>query len=84
MDTTVIYLAKQAIFLAVVICLPTIIVGSLAGFIFALFQTLTQVQDQTLSFAIKLISILVTIYFTLSWASQELYQFTIMLYQYKF
>lgn len=77
------YLAKQALTLSVVLCLPAIIVAAVVGLLFSIFQTLTQIQDQTLSFAIKLLFTLAAIYMSLNWASSEIYRFTLMLYEYK-
>ena len=41
--------------------MPAIVVASVVGVLFSLFQALTQIQEQTLSFAIKLIAVGVTL-----------------------
>ncbi|MFY1926344.1 EscS/YscS/HrcS family type III secretion system export apparatus protein, partial [Achromobacter dolens] len=48
--------------------------------LFSLFQALTQIQEQTLSFAIKLIAVFATILLTARWLSAELYNFTISVF----
>ena len=50
------------------------------GTLFSLFQALTQIQEQTLSFAIKLIAVFATILLTARWLSGELYNFTLSIF----
>ena len=80
MNFDVIYLAKQALVLSLLLSLPVVVVASLVGLLFSLFQALTQIQDQTLSFAIKLGFIMATLYLTVDWAGSKLYQYTLILY----
>ncbi len=80
MNYDVIYIAKQALVLSLVLSLPVVLVASMIGLLFSLFQALTQIQDQTLSFAIKLIFIMATLYFTMNWIAGRLYQFTMIIY----
>jgi type III secretion protein S len=51
----------HAMELVILLSLPPILVASLAGIIVGLLQTLTQVQEQTIQFAIKLIAVAITI-----------------------
>jgi len=51
----------QAMVLVMVMSLPPIIVASVVGILVSLLQALTQVQEQTISFAIKLIAVAVTL-----------------------
>jgi type III secretion protein S len=81
MDTfNVAYIAKQALLMSLVLSAPVVAVASIVGLLFSLFQALTQIQDQTVSFAIKLTSVMVVIYATADWTAGKLYAFTIMLY----
>jgi len=80
MDYNVAYLAKQALFLSLVLSLPVVAVASIVGLMFSLFQALTQIQDQTLSFAIKLSAVMVVLYTTADWVAGKLYAYTVMLY----
>jgi type III secretion protein S len=66
----------QALYLTLMLSLPTILVASIIGTLFALLQALTQIQEQTLSFAIKLIAVAITLYLTASWMGGELINFT--------
>jgi type III secretion protein S len=80
MNFDVVYIAKQALMLSLILSLPVVIVASVTGLLFALFQALTQIQDQTLSFAVKLIFIMATLYLTIDWIGIKLYQYTLMIY----
>lgn len=70
----------QALYLVLWLSLPPIIVGSIVGTLFSLFQALTQIQEQTLSFGIKLISVSITILLTARWVGGELYNFAIQVF----
>ena len=62
----------QALYLVLWLSLPPIIVGSVVGTLFSLFQALTQIQEQTLSFGIKLIAVSATILLTARWVGGEM------------
>jgi len=70
----------QALYLVLWLSLPPIAVAAIVGTLFSLFQALTQIQEQTLSFAIKLIAVFATILMTARWLSGELYNFTISVF----
>lgn len=73
------YLAR-ALMLVLLLSLPPIIVASVVGTLVSLLQALTQVQEQTLSFGFKLIAVGVTIFVTAPWLGDELYQYTLTLF----
>ena len=54
--------------------------GSIVGTLFSLFQALTQIQEQTLSFGIKLIAVSLTILLTARWVGGEMFNFTLQLF----
>lgn len=70
----------QALFLTLWLSLPPIIVTSVVGTLFSLFQALTQVQEQTLSFAIKLVAVMITLALTASWVGVEIFNFTVAVF----
>lgn len=70
----------QALYLSLALSMPTIVVASVVGTLFSLFQALTQIQEQTLSFAIKLVAVGLTLYLTASWMGTELYNFTLAVF----
>ena len=70
----------QALYLVLWLSLPPIIVGSVVGTLFSLFQALTQIQEQTLSFGIKLIAVSATILITARWVGGEMFNFTVQIF----
>ena len=70
----------QALYLVLWLSLPPIIVGSVVGTLFSLFQALTQIQEQTLSFGIQLIAVSATILLTARWVGGEMFNFTVQIF----
>jgi type III secretion protein S len=70
----------QALYLSLALSMPTIVVASVVGTLFSLFQALTQIQEQTLSFAIKLVAVGLTLYLTGTWMGTEMYNFTMSVF----
>ena len=68
--------ANQCLTLVLILSLPPIIVATAAGLVVALLQAVTQVQEQTLPFAIKLIAVVGAIFMTSRWLGMELFRYT--------
>jgi type III secretion protein S len=66
----------QLCYLVLMLSMPAIAVASLTGLIVSLFQAITQLQEQTLSFGIKLVSVIATILITAGWLGGELVRFS--------
>ncbi|ODT83818.1 MAG: flagellar biosynthetic protein FliQ [Pelagibacterium sp. SCN 64-44] len=58
-------IASAGIWTLIIVAAPMMIVGLLVGVIIALFQALTQIQEQTLVFVPKIIAIFLTMLLTL-------------------
>ena len=58
-------IASDGIWVLIIVSAPMMIVGLVVGVIIALFQALTQIQEQTLGFVPKIIAIFVTMLLTL-------------------
>lgn len=80
MNYDVVYIAKQALILSLILSLPVVIVASVVGLLFSMFQALTQIQEQTLAFAIKLIFIMICLYMTVDWMASKIYSFSLLLF----
>lgn len=52
--------AREGIWVLIIVSAPMMIVGLVAGVIIALFQALTQIQEMTLVFVPKIIAIFLT------------------------
>jgi type III secretion protein S len=70
----------ESMMLVMVLSLPPIIVASVVGIVVSLMQALTQVQEQTLSFAIKLIAVALTIAAMAGILGSEMLNYTIKLF----
>lgn len=68
----VIDIARDAIWTLLLISSPMMVVGLVVGVSIALLQALTQVQELTLVFVPKIISIFLTLFFTLSFMGDVL------------
>ena len=58
-------IARDGIWVLIIISAPMMLVGLLIGVVIALFQALTQIQEMTLVFVPKIIAIFITMLLTL-------------------
>ena len=68
--------AQTCLLLVLRLSLIPIIVATVIGVIVSLLQALTQIQEQTLGFAVKLIAISVTLLACASWMGAQLLLYT--------
>ena len=76
MDAEVVDIISQCFYLVLILSLPPILVASVVGVLLSLIQAITQLQEQTLSFGIKLIAVCITLFLTAGWVSNELLRFS--------
>ena len=77
MNYDVVYVAKQALILSLLLSLPIVLVTSAVGLLFSIFQALTQIQDQTLQFLVKLVAVSVTLVISYHWMGRVLMSYTL-------
>ena len=65
-------LFQQGLWLSVVMSAPPLIVATLLGVSVSLLQAITQVQDQTLPYVVKLIGVAITLAVLGRWFTVEL------------
>ena len=70
----------EAMMLVMLLSMPPIVVASIVGIIVSLLQALTQVQEQTLSFGIKLIAVAATMAIMAGMMGSEMLNFTVKLF----
>ncbi len=75
MEVTAINYAVQALYLVLMLSLPPIVVASVVGIIFSLIQAITQLQEQTLSFGVKLIAVIATLFVLGGWLSGQILRY---------
>jgi flagellar biosynthetic protein FliQ len=70
----------QGVTTILMVSLPVVGVGLLVGFMVSLFQAVTQIQEQTLTFVPKVVSVLLMVAFTSPWIISMMVDFTTTLW----
>lgn len=76
----VVTVARQTIWVIVKTSVPLLLVSMIVGLIISLFQTLTSIQEQTLTFVPKLLAIMIAIMIMGNWLLNEIVSFMQMLW----
>lgn len=72
----VIEFAKQAITLTILLSLPMLGLGLIAGLAISVFQAVTQIQEMTLTFVPKILAVFIGLLFAAPWMMEKLMAFT--------
>lgn len=75
-QTEVLYLAKEALGAALMVGGPILGVSLLVGLLVSIFQAMTQIQEQTLSFIIKVSAVILVMLFLGPWMLGVLTSYT--------
>gem|GEM_PF-132332 len=73
--TDVLQLTQQALWLVLILTAPPVIVAAAVGILIAFIQAATQLQEQTLQFALKFFAVVVTIFLVSSVEDTEFFSF---------
>jgi type III secretion protein S len=68
---------NQGLWLIILLSAPPLIVATVLGVIVSIFQALTQIQEQSLPYVVKLVSVAVVLALTGRWIGSELMSLTI-------
>lgn len=71
----------ESLLLILIISGPPIAFASIIGIFVAIFQAATQIQEQTLAFAIKLVAVMATVLFMGGWLGGLVFQFANQIFQ---
>jgi len=74
-------LAREAVMLALLVSAPLLLVAVGVSLAVSVFQAVTQIQDQTLSFVPKLLATAATLIVGLSWMLQTMVNYTLELFR---
>lgn len=74
--TAVLDIGLQALWLTAKLCAPILITALAVGFAISLLQSITQVQEVTLSFVPKALGVAIVIYISGHWMIEETVAFT--------
>jgi flagellar biosynthesis protein FliQ len=75
-DALVVGIVRQAIEVAVMVSLPMLIAGMVAGILVSMFQTVTSIQDNVLAFIPRAAAIFVVFALTFPWMLRVMSGFT--------
>ena len=70
-------LMRDLLYTALILALPALLVSLVVGLIVSILQTITSIQEQTLSFAPRLIAVALVLVLTVTWSAQMAVQFTV-------
>lgn len=76
----VIDIARNAIFLILKCAMPMLLVSLVIGLLVSIFQTVTSIQEQTLTFVPKLLGIFLILMLTGAWILNNIVEFMVNLY----
>lgn len=77
----VIDIAREALWLIIKCSAPMLIISLVVGLIISIFQTVTSIQEQTLTFVPKIISIFLTIILCGGWIMDNIVSFMTRLFE---
>jgi flagellar biosynthetic protein FliQ len=77
---TLLDLAKTTLLTALMICAPALLVGMFVGLAVSFFQTVTSLQEQTLTIVPKMLAVLATIILMMPWILGTLREYTATLF----
>ncbi len=80
-DADVTQIAAQTMIVAAKVAAPILLTALLVGFMISLFQAATQIQEQTLSFVPKMISVGIAIIVSGQWMLHTMVTFTQQLFE---
>ena len=73
-------IANKALSLIIEVSLPVLLVSLAVGLIISIFQTVTSIQEQTLTFVPKIICVFLALAITGGWMMTKMVEFTTQLW----
>jgi flagellar biosynthesis protein FliQ len=79
-DETAVFLARDALMITLRIAAPILLAGVLVGLIISVLQSVTSIQDQTLTFVPKIVMMLMVAAVLLPWITVRLVEYAAQLF----
>jgi flagellar biosynthetic protein FliQ len=73
----VVELSRDLLYTALLLALPTLAASLIVGLVVSVFQAMTSIQEQSLSFVPRMLAVGLVLVFTLPWALQLATHFTV-------
>lgn len=80
-EAYILHYTIEAVMLTMLLSLPPIIMATITGLMVSLLQALTQIQEQTLAFGVKLVVTIVVLLLSVFWMGEELVKFTLLIFE---
>ena len=80
MRSQIFQLSYQALFLVLLLSGPPVLISMALGLFVAILQAATHVQEQTLSFVVKLVAVVFTIFIMGSWLGEMILQYAVNIF----
>lgn len=77
MDESAVEMATQMLLVMLKIAAPILLVGMLVGLVISIFQSVTSIQDQTLTFVPKIAVMVIVAALLIPWIAQRLVEYAI-------
>ncbi len=74
------FVTQEALLLVLVASAPPVVMSLIVGFIISVFQATTQIQEQTLSFAPKVVVVFGCLALAGAWIGAQLVRFTFQIF----
>ena len=79
-DESTVELVRQALLITLKIAAPILLAGIVVGLIISLLQSVTSIQDQTLSFVPKIVVMVIAAAILLPWITKRLVEYSAELF----
>ena len=79
-ESAVLDIARDAIYTIIITSAPLLLVSLIIGLIVSIFQTVTSIQEQTLTFVPKIIAIFLALILLGSWMMNTMVEYTVQLW----
>ncbi len=74
-DESAVYIVRETLLVALMISAPILLAGVVVGLLISLIQSVTSVQDQTLTFVPKITAMIIIAVILLPWITMKLVEY---------
>ena len=72
---TLVRITSQGLLLCLSVSMPVVVVAALSGLAISFVQAITSMQDQSISYAVKLVAVVATVLMTGAWGAAAILRF---------
>ena len=81
-EDEVVLIGRELLTTAILLVAPTVIISLVVGLCISIFQTVTSIQEQTLTFAPRIMAVAITLAVMMPWSLKILVSFTERMFWY--